>query len=190
MRPFRHIDMSIYRHAAVLTIVAIILTVASACTSRYRLEMFTINEGHRSKIKIEKTEYFMGVVLGDPSSTDKMVRGDANCLVLITGARGANMGSRPEDIVSFDRYERFRLFLQLPLTPGPDSITLKSNSFVQQLGRYEVGNEGRMYFPIDGRLVIDSIVKNKLFGTVDGNYENALHDTLSFQGQFKAKVAN
>jgi len=190
MRSFRHIDMSTYRHAALLTIIAIILTATSACTSRYRLDMFTINAGHRSKIKIEKTEYFMGVVLGDPATQDKMVRGDANCLVLMTGARGENMGSRPEDIVSFDRYERFRLFLQLPLSPSPGTVTLKSNSFVQQLGRYEVGDEDRMYFPIDGRLVIDSITKNKLFGTIDGAYENGRHDTLSFQGRFKAKVAD
>ena len=181
--------MLIRQHGVTWAITTAALLAAAACTSRYRLEMFTVSEGHRSKIKVEKTEYVKGAVLGDPASRDKMVRGDGNCLVLVTGARGTAVDSHPEDIISFDRYERFQVFLQLPATLGPVSIPLKSHSFVNQLGRYEIGDESRMYFPLDGNLVTDSLAHNRLFGTVDGNYENSQHDTLSFQGKFKAKVA-
>jgi hypothetical protein len=152
--------------------------------------MFTVVGNERSKIDIEKTEFYIGVVLGDPKSQDKVVVGDGSCLVLVTGGRGQGVEDKPQDIITFDRYERFRVFLQLATVPHTDTITLKGNSFVQQLGRYELGDESRMYFPTGGTLVVDSIAKNRLFGTLNGTYTNAKNDPLVLDGQFKAKIAN
>jgi len=188
MLSFRHMNM-LSRHFIGLGALIVVVLAATACTSRYRLEMFTVIGDERSKIDIEKTEYYIGVVLGDPKSQDKVVRGDGSCLVLVTGGRGQSVVDKYQDIITFDRYERFRVFLQLAAVPMAGTITLSGNSFVQHLGRYELSDEARMYFPAGGTLVIDSIAKNRLFGTLNGGYTNANNERLVFEGQFKAKIA-
>jgi hypothetical protein len=172
-----------------LGVLVVVVLAATACTSRYRLDMFTVVGNERARIKVEKTEYYLGVVLGDPKSQDKVVRGNGNCLVLVTGGRGQSIVDKAEDIITFDRYERFRVFLQLAAAPQADTILLSGNSFVQQLGRYEFSDDERMYFPTNGTLVIDSIARDRLFGTLNGTYKNAKNNPLIFEGQFKAKIA-
>ena len=162
----------------------------SGCASRYRMELFLFQNDQRTEVKVEKSEYLMGTVLGDPSSLDKVVPGDGNCLTIITGSRGRTLSTKAEDLVSFDRYDRFRIFLQLSSALTPGKLPLEGNSFVQQLGRYEVEPENKMYFPVEGNLIVDSLPGNRLFGRIDGRFENRLQDTVAFQGQFKAKVAD
>jgi len=160
------------------------------CASRYRIELFLMQNDQRTEVKVEKSEYLIGTVLDDPSSQDKVVPGDGNCLVIITGSRGRTLEAKAEDMISFDRYDRFRIFLQLPSVLAPDTLSLEGNSFVQQLGRYEVEPENKMYFPVEGRMTVDSLSGKRLFGGIDGRFENHLKETVAFQGQFKAKVAD
>jgi|WetSurMetagenome_2_1015567.scaffolds.fasta_scaffold160899_2 hypothetical protein len=189
MPSFRQILMSSNNRTGILVGLALLLLSATACTSRYRLEMFMVSGEQRSKIKIEKTEYFMGVVLGDPESKDKVIRGDGNCLVLVSGNRGQGIETKREDLITFDRYERLRIFLQLPAKPQAGTISLINNSFMDRLGRYELEHNDRVYFPTDGHIVIDSVSDGRLYGSLDGRYENGNHDSLTFQGRFRAKVA-
>jgi hypothetical protein len=159
------------------------------CASRYRIELFLMQNYQRTEVKIEKSEYLIGTVLGDPSSQDKVSPGNGNCLVIITGSRGRTLDTKAEDLISFDRYNRFRIFIQLPSVLAPDTLSLDGNSFVQQLGRYEVELENKMYFPIEGKLIVDSLSGNRLFGGIDGRFQNRLEESVAFQGQFKVKVA-
>jgi hypothetical protein len=144
----------------------------------------------RTKVKVEKSEYLIGTVLGDPSSQDKVAPGDGNCLTIITGSRGRTLDTKAQDVISFDRYDRFRIFLQLPSVPAPDTLTLEGTSFVQQLGRYEVEPEDKMYFPVEGEMILDSLSGNRLFGGINGRFENRLREVVAFQGQFKVKMAD
>lgn len=181
--------MSLSRRINPVICAGILILTFLSCTSRYRLDLFLVRGEDRTRVKVEKTEYLLGAVLGDPFSEDKVARGDGNCLVIVTGSRGKNLEARPEDVVTFDRFDRYRIFFQLPATVRPDTLPLKDNSFVQLMGRYELSTEDKMYFPLEGRLVIDSAAGNRLFGTLSGSFENRLKESVSFQGKFKAKVA-
>lgn len=163
---------------------------ATGCASRFRIELFLMQNDQRTEVKVEKSEYLISTVLGDPSSQHKVVPGNGNCLTIITGSRGRTLNAKAEDLISFDRYDRFRIFLQLPSVLTPDTLPLEGNSFVQQLGRYEVELENKMYFPVEGELTVDSLSGNRLFGGINGRFENSLQDTVAFQGQFKVKVAD
>jgi hypothetical protein len=160
-----------------------------SCASRYRVDLFLLQHDQRTKVKVEKTEYLIGTVLGDPLSQDKVVRGDGSCLAIVTGSRGRTLDTKAEDLVSFDRYDRYRIFLQLPSVPTPDTISLAGNSLVQLLGRYEVEVGNKVYFPIEGTVVVDSLSGRHLFGGIDGRFVNRLEDTIAFQGEFKVKIA-
>lgn len=165
-----------------------LLVIVAGCTSRYRVDLYLIQGENRTRVKIEKTEYAIDAVLGDPMSRDKLVSGKGNCLVLITGSRGQTLEADTEDLVSYDRYLRYRIFLQLPVVVGPATINLKDNSFVQLMGWYERPAEDKLYFPQSGNLIVDSLSGKRLFGTLDGHFENHLGETVMFSGEFKAKI--
>jgi len=173
-----------------ILVLSVLLAALSACTSRYRVELFLVQGEQRTEVKVEKTEYFVGAVLGDQAPPDNIVPGDGNCLVLIAGCRGRSVADDAQDLISFDRYVRYQIFLQLPAQPEPDTLTLEGISFVHQLGRYEMATEDKVYLPLQGHLVIDSLSGDRLFGTLDGRYQSRLDEIVTFQGQFKAKVAD
>jgi len=174
-----------------IVLATLILTIlAAACTSRYRLDLFLMEGDVRTKIKVEKTEFMVGAVLGDPMSLDKVEPGDGNCLVLITGSRGRTLDAEARDLVSYDRYVRYRLFIQLAATVEAGSTALKDNSLLQMLGRYEIAPEDKLYYPTSGEIVVDSLAGNKLFGTIDGRFENRHGVAVAFEGRFKAKISD
>jgi len=181
--------MKVSQPAGLLICAGMLVLTMLSCASRYRLDLFLVKGEDHTRVKIEKTEYLLGAVLGDPFSEDKVIRGDGNCLVVVTGSRGKNLESRPEDVVTFDRFDRYRIFFRLPAAVRPDTLPLKDNSFVQLMGRYELSSEDKMYFPVEGQLVIDSLAGHHLFGTLRGSFENRQKESVTFQGQFKAKVA-
>jgi hypothetical protein len=176
------------RNLAVIAALAALVLLA-ACTSRYRLDLFEIRGDETRKIKVEKTEYVIDGVLNTPYERDKIVPGQGNCIVLYTGARGESGEVGFGNLMGYDAYLQYRVFLQLPSRPEVTTYNLSNNAFVQLLGRYEASPEENMYLGADGTLAIDSIPKHRLFGTIDGTFKNAAGDQVKFRGQFKVKIS-
>jgi hypothetical protein len=170
---------------------ALILSVAVGCTSRYRLDLYLIADEARTKVKVEKTEFAIDAVLGDPFAQIRKVPGDGNVVTLITGSRGETLSTEAQDLVSWDRYVRFQIFMELPSEIEPGPISLKDKSFVRQLGRYEQAAEDKMFFADDdGTLIVDSLADKKLYGTLESRFVNQQGKAITFSGQFKVKIAD
>ena len=171
-------------------VVAIILVLMQlvACTSRYRLDLYLISDETRWKIKVEQTQYIVDGVLGTPMAEEKIVPGNGNCIVLMTGTRGKNVDTDPSTLVSYDQYLRYRIYLQLPARPQTGSFELVNNSFVQLMGHYEVSADQKVFLPRMGRLVIDSISGKHLYGDIDGRFTNNQGEPVALQGKFKVKI--
>lgn len=163
---------------------------ATACNSRYRLSLFLVEGDQRTRVKVEKTEYMLGVVLGDPMSREKVEPGDGNMLVLLTGSRGETVNDDNPNLMKFDRHVRYRLFVQMDTVLSTGSTALKNNSLVQMMGRYEMDALDKLFYPTAGEMVVDSISGNKLFGNIDGRFENHKGTAVAFVGRFKAKVSD
>jgi hypothetical protein len=176
------------RYPLFIVIALLSLGMYLSCASRYNLKLFVSEGAYRDEVKLERTEFLRDTRLGDPMAAEKLVRGEGNCLMLITGHRGHILSDREEDLISFDRYVQHRLFIQFPQEFGPGNYDLTSISFAQLLGRYELPVEDKIYFPTTGTLTIDSIPDDKLFGTMDASYENRKGELVKFEGRFRAKV--
>ena len=186
MRPGRQLTMPRYPLVIVIAIVSSALQIS--CTSRYNLKLFVSEGAYRDEVKMERTEFLRDTRLGDPMAAEKLVRGEGNCLMLITGHRGHILSDREEDLISFDRYVQHRLFIQFPREFEPGDYDLSGISFAQLLGRYELPVEDKIYFPTTGSLTIDSIPGDKLFGTMNASYENRKGEMLTFEGRFRAGI--
>ncbi len=176
------------RHIILLIIT--LTAVFAGCASRYRMSLFLNMEEARRSLKIEQTQYLVNARLGDPYGEQKVITGDGTCLVLLTSTRGDKVELSSKSLLSFDEYLKIRFFVELPNRITPGAIELKGHSFVQLLGRYTLQPEEKVFLVDSGKMVIDSVVKDHLFATVDGHYFNAKSRPLVLEGQFRAKIRN
>ncbi|HWR83404.1 MAG TPA: hypothetical protein VN285_08880 [Candidatus Deferrimicrobium sp.] len=163
--------------------------VLAGCASRYRLNLTLTAEGTSRKVKVENVEYLVGTKLDNPYSRDKTAAGAANVIIITTGARWPESEGPTDVILRFDEYLRNRLFIQLPVQPEPDTLSLAGNSFVQLLGRYDLSPAAKMFLPTSGTFIIDSVDSRNLFGTIDGSYKSEPGMVYGFSGRIKVKVA-
>ena len=177
------------RSFARLLILSLLVASLAACASRYRRDLFLVEGSDLNKVKVEKTEFVIDGILGDPRSDDKVVVGPGNCVILTTGSRGeAFEKDDKSNLVDYDRYLRYKIFLQLPSRLQVEELPLENNSFVQLLGYYELPPENKIFIARDGKFAIDSLTEKQLFGSIDGTYENELKEPVKFRGEFKVKI--
>jgi hypothetical protein len=160
------------------------------CTSRYRLDLYMTSEGAKKKVKVEKAELLAGSALNDPYARQKTIDGVATTAIVTTGTRWHQPEDKRVFMLGFDEYLRCRIYIQLPQTPTADTIDLPGNSFVHLLGRYDLPAESKIFLPVSGTFVVDSVTSKNLFGTIHGRYENTSGTPLDFDGQFKVKISD
>lgn len=160
------------------------------CASRYRLALYMDADNSRKRLKIEQTQYLANAHLGDPLGDQKVISGKGNCLVLLASARGERADPAAPGMLGIDEYLKVRLFIELPDPLKTDAIDLKARSFVQMLGRYSLSPEDKMFLPHVGRMVIDSIAKEHLFASLQGEFFNSSGTPLRLDGQFRARIRN
>ncbi|HUV29770.1 MAG TPA: hypothetical protein VMY05_01575 [Acidobacteriota bacterium] len=168
--------------------VTLVISVTFACTSRYRLDLYMVTGEFDKKVKIENTEYVQAATIRDPFADVKLQSGDGSCLILSIGTRGERLEVDRSQLLGYDEYFRCLLYLQLPRDLRPDTIVLENNSFAHVIGRYDQPPEEKIFLADSGTLVLDSLPKKLLFGTINGEYRNRTGETFRFNGRFKVRV--
>lgn len=166
---------------------------APACVSRYRLDLYQSIDEIRRKTKVVESLFVEGVVIGDPMADAKLDLGPANCIVLTTSTRGKQLETDPSQTLFLGFFENLRckVYLELPTHIKAETIPLVNNSLVQMLGRYELPLEDKIFLPVDGNLIVDSVVDARtLFGEINGRFVNYLGQEIGYEGRFKVKIAN
>jgi len=165
------------------------LVMLAGCVSRYRMDLFLITDGESQKLTIEESTLVPYSVIGNPYADVKLRPGSSHTLKLITSMRGKPLYTRPEMVFALDEYYRCCFFVHLPAQPRAESIPLVDQSFVQVLGQWEVPTEEKIFLPVSGDLVVDSVVSKKLYATIDGRFENRSGKSLKYRGRFKASIS-
>jgi len=166
----------------------ILIAAAAGCVSRYRVALFMDADNRRRQVKVEQTQLVIDSRLGDPFGEQKILSGSNKCLVLMTSARGKRSDSAWTQVFAYDEVLKVRLFIELPSSFHPARMALKQRSFAQMLGRYMVPPEQKVFLPDTGNLVIDSLTKDHLYGTIGARFVNTKGEPLVFDGQFRARI--
>ncbi len=176
-------------NTSVLFALAIILLTMVGCTSRYRMNLFVYNNEGQSKVKVTNTQYYPGSLLGDAFTDAKIVSGDGSVAVITTGFRGKKIDGVEKFGLGLDEYNKYRLFLEFDDVPKPTSFELAGRSFIQLMEKYNLAVEDKIFKPISGACVIDSLHGNKVFCTIDGAYDNHKGEVITMKGRFKFKIS-
>ena len=98
-----------FRNVSRYLLPVLLAALAIGCTSRYRLNLYLVQDESRQKVKVESTQYVTDAILGSPYEQDRLTRGRGNCIVLTTGSRGEEVKTTSTDIIGWDRYVRFEV---------------------------------------------------------------------------------
>ncbi len=170
------------------SILLIVTLIIASCASRYKLELHLTTEDFQSNVKVKSTDFVLDAILNNPMNDNKIRSGNGNVAILTVETRGLKYNRKMENVLTFDEYFRSRLYLQLPEPLTTDTIKLRGNSFVHLLGRYDWKPSDKIFMPINGMLVIDSINNKNFFGSINGRFENSSKYPFEFSGKFKVKI--
>lgn len=172
---------------SMLPVFVLLIVIAAACSSRYRLELFLAYGEVNSRVNIESTEFVVRSIINDPFAEQKLRVGEGNCLIVITETRGDAVPSKNWAFLGFDERLRCRLYVELPEEWSIGSYDLEEHSFVNVLGRYHQPAGTKIFLADSGALVIDSLKSDYLYATVNGSFRNDESAELMYQGQFRAR---
>jgi hypothetical protein len=172
-------------------LVTAILTLIS-CTSRYTIDLYLVSGEKKIVAKVEQTQFAAMTILASPYADAKIVQGTGNTLMIGTGSRGEREGKLTQyDVLTFDEYVRYRIFLQLPMVVKKGSTPLTGNAFVERLERYDQPHEENIYMPESGNFIVDSLVSKYMYATFENGYfANSKGSKVAFQGKIRVKVAD
>ena len=168
--------------------IILLAILAVGCTSRLRMDLFLTVDDNRRKVKVESTEYIPGATFGNPMGQTKVHPGEGNVVSVLTSTRGKRGKTGPENVLSFDETLRSRLYIQLPPVIQAGSIALDGNTFVQMLGRYDWTAASKIFLPVSGNLMIDSVTSKYLFISVNTRYLNDRQLPFEYDGRLKIKI--
>ncbi|MEA2030347.1 MAG: hypothetical protein U9N55_01965 [candidate division Zixibacteria bacterium] len=150
--------------------------------------MYLTTNAERTKVDVENARYIPGVILVDPQADEKVVSGDSSVIIMNMGFRGNAISNFTSLGIKFDEYVKYRLYLQLHGKPDTTTTILKENSYLWLLKHYELESRDKLFLPVSGTCAIDSVSSHKMYGTIDGHFENAKGATVKIDGRFKVKM--
>ena len=152
------------------------------------MDMYLIADAERTRVKVEQARYIPGVVLANYNAEEKVISGDGSVVILNFGFRGDVITDYTQFGIGFNENVKHRLYLQLPGQPDTATVELKGRSYLQLLKHYELKPEAKLFLPVSGKCVVDSVSSHDLYGTIDGNFENSEGASVKIDGQFKVKM--
>ncbi len=173
-----------------LTALVSIYLLIGACTSRYRMDLYLVDDFHRYKMQVDQTAFAPNTNLNsNPYDTPKVVVGEKNTVMIATGRRGAPEERVTELGLGIDEYIIYRIYLELPANLEAGNIPLAENSFVRLMKYFEIPVDEKIFLPVDGQFVIDSVRSGNLFGTFsNARWENQNGIPVGFAGRVRFKI--
>ena len=160
----------------------------SACSSRYRLDLYLTADQARGRAEVETTELVKGAALRKTGTDLKLIPGDGEVAIVTTGRRGKMQQKGAQYALSFDEHLRVKMYLELPCDLQKAQYPMVDNSCAQLLGNFEMPAKKKIFGPVEGQFSIDSLKGSMLYLTVDGRFENEDQQVIELDGQFKMRI--
>jgi hypothetical protein len=106
--------------------------------------------------------------------------------VLTIEGTGSTLGAGEAGVATIDYHRTVRLYLTLPLKPAIGRYEINSQSICELIGGGDAAEGSGLFQGDSGTMVIDSLKKNRMYGTLDAGFVNAAGRHLTVTGPIKA----
>ena len=170
--------------------ITILILLAAVLALGCKRTKFTVAEEVNQNIAIRYTTtdsyYLAGKSIALKQSKFQLIPADSMVLFFQGNTTKSADGGQSIAQLQLARTARFYATLPVTLKPGKYDITFKSICEIVGSLNYQEG-EG-LFTCQSGQVVVDSLKKGEIFGSVSGTYRNTKNQSLKISGAIKARV--
>lgn len=135
---------------------------------------FTVNRAYHEPMQaVQVTEGKYSIVAGRET-------------VLTIEGTGSTLGVGEAGVATIDYHRTVRLYLTLPLEPKVGRYEITAQSICELIGGGDPAEGSSLFRGDAGTMVIDSLKKHRIYGTLDAGFVNASGRRLTVSGPVKA----
>ncbi|NMC42650.1 MAG: hypothetical protein GYA46_01910 [candidate division Zixibacteria bacterium] len=135
---------------------------------------FTIDQAsHEPMRAIQVTEGRYSIIAGEGT------------VLFIEGSSSA-LGPGEAGVATMDYHRTVRLYLALPLKPAVGRYEITSQSICELIGGGDAAEGSGLFRGDAGAMVVDSLKKNRIYGTLDAGFVNPAGLRVTVTGPVKA----
>jgi hypothetical protein len=164
-------------------VVGILLSLA-ACKRIYYHVSEEVTGNERNKFRLQEAYYQMGKSIAITGGKFALVPGDS--IVLYIKGQGTVTGVGESGVATLDFPETTRFYISLPNILGVKTYNTGHRAICEITGNLSYGPGENLFVCQSGKVVIDSLKKDKIYGNFSGNYLNTSNKSIAVDGKFKA----
>lgn len=163
--------------------VAILLSLA-ACKRMYYHVSEEVAGNTPNKFRLQESYYQMGKSIAITGGRYELVPGDS--IILYIKGQGTVTGVGEAGVATLDFPETTRFYIMLPNNLSLKSYNTGGRAICDITGNLNYGAGEDLFVCQSGKVVIDSLKGDKVYGKFSGKYLNTSNKSISVDGPFKA----
>lgn len=164
-------------------VVGILLSLA-ACKRLYYHVSEEISGNKPNKFRVQKAYYQMGKSIAITGGRYELVPGDS--IILYIQGQGTVTGVGEAGVATLDFPETTRFYISLPNLLNVKTYRTGRRAICEITGNLNYGPGENLFVCQSGRVVIDSLKKDNIYGNFSGKYLNTSNKSITVEGAFKA----
>jgi hypothetical protein len=169
----------IYGAAAVMILLSL-----AACKRIYYHVSEEISGNKPNKFRIQEAYYQMGKSIAITGGRYELVPGDS--IILFIQGQGTVTGVGEAGVATLDFPETTRFYISLPNILGVKTYHTGRRAICEITGNLNYGPGEDLFVCQSGKVVIDSLKGDKIYGNFSGKYLNTSNKSITVDGPFKA----
>jgi hypothetical protein len=163
----------------------LVLVLAASCKKTYLYLSEEVRDNKPARFAIQEAYYLRGKSIALYAGRFQLTPSDS--VVLHLSAQGSVTGFGEAGVATLDFDQVARVYIVLPNRLTPGEYDIGRNGVCEITGSLNYRQGENLFVCQSGRLVIDSLKGDKIFGIISGTYLNAGNQSLSLEGAVKAK---
>ena len=164
-------------------VVGILLSLA-ACKRFYYHVSEEVAGNQPNKFRVQEAHYQMGKSIAITGGRYEIVPGDS--IILYIKGQGTVTGVGEAGVATLDFPETTRFYISLPNILGVKTYNIGQKAICEITGNLDYGSGENLFVCQSGRLVVDSLKKDKIYGNFSGKYLNTSNKSITVDGSFRA----
>ncbi len=163
--------------------VGILLSLA-ACKRIYYHVSEEVSGNKPNKFRIQESYYQMGKSIAITGGRYELVPGDS--IILYIKGQGTVTGVGEAGVATLDFPETTRFYIALPNRLDVKTYNTGRRAICDITGNLNYGEGEDLFVCQSGKVVIDSLKGDKIYGNFSGKYLNTSNKSITVEGPFKA----
>jgi len=169
----------------VILIVAVAAILALAACKRIHINVAEeVNDGRSNRFVIKESWYEMGKSIAITDGQYQLVPGDS--IVLYIRGLGTVTGVGEAGVATLDFPQTTRFYIMLPNILSERTYDISRSAICEITGSLNYGTGENLFVCQSGKVAIDSLKGEKIYGQFSGKYINTRNQSISVDGPFKA----